>query len=118
MAHVCDHKVEMESDGERRRLTRVYECSDTVEQRMNSGGRNDERLTDIHVDTRNCYICKVAQYLASRKGLLRAFMYALVNIIKKDQQLQTKMVERCMSFASLLFPGSVGVADKPGSCPV
>ena len=71
----------MESDGERRRLTRVYECSDTVEQRMNSGGRNDERLTDI--DTRNCYICKVAQYLASRKGLLRAFTYALVNIIKK-----------------------------------
>ena len=31
----------------------------------NSGGSNDERLT--YIDIRNCYICKVAQYLTSRE---------------------------------------------------
>ena len=36
----------------------------------------DKRLTDV--DTRNCYICKIAQYFASREALLRAIMYALV----------------------------------------
>ena len=25
----------------------VAECSDTIEQRMNSGGSNDEKLTDV-----------------------------------------------------------------------
>ena len=39
------HEVEVKSDAERRkRLTRVR-VSDTVEQRMISGGSNDERLT-------------------------------------------------------------------------
>ena len=37
----------------------------------------DERLTEI--DTHNCYICKVAQYLASHEALLCA-TYALVHI--------------------------------------
>ena len=36
----------------------------------------DERLTEI--DTHNCYICKVAQYLVSHEALLRA-TYALVH---------------------------------------
>ena len=54
----------------------IYECSNTVEQSVIPGGNNDERLADI--DTHNCYICKVAQYLASREALLRAFTYALV----------------------------------------
>ena len=54
----------------------IYECSDTVEQSVISGGSNDKRLTDI--DTCNCCTCKVAQYVASREALLRAFMYVLV----------------------------------------
>ena len=52
----------------------IYECSDTVEQRMIARGSNDKRLTKV--DTRNSY--KVAQYLASREAFLRAFTYALV----------------------------------------
>ena len=45
--HMCitDREVEMESDTERWKLTRV-ECSDTVEQWMIPGGSNDKRLTD------------------------------------------------------------------------
>ena len=104
-ARVHDHKVEMESDTERWR--RLYECSDTIEQRMIPGGSNNERLTDadsidtihqsasllpgsddvvlldsIMVNLRvqrqcNCYIHKAAQYHASRKALLHT-MYALV----------------------------------------
>ena len=54
----------------------IYECSNTVEQRMIPGGSNDKRLTDI--DTCNCYICKVVQYLTSHEALLCAFTYALV----------------------------------------
>ena len=55
-----------------------YKCSDTIEQSVISGGNNDERLTDV--DTHDCYICKVAQYLASHEALLRPFMYALILI--------------------------------------
>ena len=40
VVHMCDHEVEIELDAERSRLTRV-------EQRMISGGSNDERLTDV-----------------------------------------------------------------------
>ena len=36
----------------------IYECSNTVEQRMIRGGSTNERLTALN--TRNCYICKVA----------------------------------------------------------
>ena len=43
---------------------------------MIPGGSNKNRLANI--DTRNCYICQVAQYLASRKALLRTSTYALV----------------------------------------
>ena len=43
---------------------------------MIPGGSNDERLTNV--DTHNCYICKVAQYLASHEALLCAFMHVLV----------------------------------------
>ena len=60
---VHDHKVEMESDAERRRLVSQarptcaevglacetkpgYECSDIVEQKMIPGGSNHERLTN------------------------------------------------------------------------
>ena len=48
VACVPDHEVEMESDTDRRRrrLTRVYKCSDTIEQRMLPGASNDERLTN------------------------------------------------------------------------
>ena len=35
----------------------IYECCDTVEQRMIPGVSNDETLTDV--DTHNCYMCKV-----------------------------------------------------------
>jgi len=35
VAHLHDYKVEMESDEERKKLTRV-KCSDTVEQKMTS----------------------------------------------------------------------------------
>ena len=45
----------------------IYECSDTVEQSVISGGSNDKRLTDI--DTCNCCTCKVAQYVASREEM-------------------------------------------------
>ena len=39
----------MESDAEgRRRLIRVYECSDTVEQRMVPRGSNNKRLTNAN----------------------------------------------------------------------
>ena len=50
----------------------IYECSDTIEQSVIPGGSNDERLKDV--DTRNCYICKVAQYRVSREALLQAFL--------------------------------------------
>ena len=48
----------------------------TVEQSVIPGGSNDERLTNI--DTCNCYICKVAQYLTPHEAHLHAFTYALV----------------------------------------
>ena len=54
----------------------IYKCSDIIEQRVIPGASNDKRLTKV--DTRNWYICKVAQYLASREAPLRAFTYALV----------------------------------------
>ena len=47
----------------------IYECSDTVEQRMIARGSNDKRLTEV--DTCNSY--KVAQYLASREAFLCTF---------------------------------------------
>ena len=73
---MCNHEVEMKSDAERRkRLTRVLvQLHRPAEDDF--GGSNDERLTDR--DTRNCYICKVAQYFASHKALLCAITYALV----------------------------------------
>ena len=40
---------------------------------MIPGGSNDERLTNV--DTHNCYICKVAQYLTSCKAVLVVVMY-------------------------------------------
>ena len=40
VVHMHDHEVEIELDAERSRLTRV-------EERMISGGSNDERLTDV-----------------------------------------------------------------------
>ena len=44
---MCVYEVEMEADTiRRRRLTRVYKCSDMVEQRMLPAGSNDETLTD------------------------------------------------------------------------
>ena len=46
-ARVHYHKVEMESDTERWR--RLYECSDTIEQRIIPGGSNNERLTDADI---------------------------------------------------------------------
>ena len=50
VACVHDHEVEMESDTERWR--RVYECSDTIEQWIISGGSNNERLRDADsIDT-------------------------------------------------------------------
>ena len=39
---------------------------------MIPGGSN-ERLTNV--DTHNCYICKVAQYLTSREAVLVVVMY-------------------------------------------
>ena len=48
----------------------------TVEQRVIFGGSNGERQTDV--DTCNCYICIVVQYLAGSEVLLFAFTYALV----------------------------------------
>ena len=45
----------------------IYKCSDTVEQSVIAGGSN-ERLTNV--DTHNCYIYKVAQYLASCEAFL------------------------------------------------
>ena len=74
--HMRDHEVELELTEEKRRRQFIYECSDTVEQRMIPRGSNNERLSDV--DTRNCYICKVAQYLAFREALLCAFTYVLV----------------------------------------
>ena len=48
VVRTCVYEVEMESDTKRRRrrLTRVYKCSDTVEQRMLPAGSNNEMLTD------------------------------------------------------------------------
>ena len=39
----------------------IYECSNTIEQRMILGSSNCERLTNV--DTHNCYISKVALIL-------------------------------------------------------
>ena len=37
----------------------IYECSDTVEQRMILGGSN-ERLTDVNIH--DCYICSTLRF--------------------------------------------------------
>ena len=61
----------------------IYEYSNTVEQSVISGASNNGRL--INVDTRNCYNCKVAQYLTSHEVILRAFTYALVTKLYKNR---------------------------------
>ena len=70
---------------------------------MIPGGSNKKRL-----DTRNCYICKLAQYLASRGALLHAFMYTLVLWLERALASQTQTMKQYIwgSLSKLLATSS------------
>ena len=63
---MCDHEVEMHGVRYREEIDQGTSAVTLL-----SRGSNDERLANV--DTRNCYICKVAQY--RRLWLIRVCAY-------------------------------------------
>ena len=79
---------------------------------MIPGGSND-RLTDV--DTHNCYICKVAQYLASHEGLLRAFTntYSLIGGHMHTQPHTRPVADMQYAWKSMLIMVHLVLGQKP-----